>query len=183
MISSSPEAAQAVAEAVLPHLEAAYNLARWLAGDDHDAQDVVQEAYLRAIRGAATYRGNDARVWLLAIVRNTAIDWLRRCKSRPEENLIEDPPVADDSKDFNPQAILLRAADIQLVRDAIDSLPPDLREVVVLREMEGLSYKEIAMLIGSPIGTVMSRLSRGRIRLQQLLSEEKDASLGAKAEP
>jgi RNA polymerase sigma-70 factor, ECF subfamily len=183
MTASSPEAARAVAQAVLPHLEAAYNLARWLVGNDHDAQDVVQEAYFRAIRGAATYRGTDARVWILAIARNTAIDWLRRRKSRREEDLIEDLPPIHDSQDCDPQAIVLRSADVQRVRDAIDSLPPSIREVIVLREMEGLSYKEIATLISSPIGTVMSRLARGRTQLQQLLSEDKAASPTARGEP
>src|SRR4051812_333021 len=154
----------------MPHLDAAFNLARWLAGNDHDAGDVVQDAYLRAVRSARTFRGTDAKAWLLTIVRNTCFDLLRRGKAHRHDELGDDLPLADDrSADVDPHAILLRAANAERVRAAIEELPASIREVIVLREMEGLSYKQVAAVIGAPIGTVMSRLSRGRQRLQTLL--------------
>ncbi len=164
--------AHRVAEAVLPYLDAAYNLARWLTRSDHDAQDVVQDAYVRALRSAGTFRGQGARAWLLTIVRNAAFDLLRRNRMhRPEDLLDELPTLAGDEEACNPQAILLRAANAERVRAAIEELPPGIREVVVLREMEEMSYREIAAVIGSPIGTVMSRLAHGRKRLEHLLAE------------
>jgi RNA polymerase sigma factor (sigma-70 family) len=162
----------AVAAALLPHLDAAFNLARWLTRDENDAADVVQESYLRAARSAGTFRGGSgAKAWLLAIVRNAAFDCLRREKNRRQEELLDDLPIASDAEEFDPQAILLRAANAERVHAAIDSLPAGIREAIVLREMEGMSYREIAGVVGAPVGTVMSRLARGRRRLQELLSE------------
>ncbi|HSV13535.1 MAG TPA: sigma-70 family RNA polymerase sigma factor, partial [Tepidisphaeraceae bacterium] len=163
----------AVAAAVLPHLDAAFNLARWLTRDEHDAADVVQQAYLRAMTAADTFRGGGgAKSWLLTIVRNTAFDRLRRDKTRRQEELGDDLPMTpSDAEACDPQAILLRAANAERVRAAIEELPDGIREVIVLREMEELSYKEVAAVVGVPIGTIMSRLARGRQRLQQLLSE------------
>lgn len=154
---------------MLIHLDAAYNLARWLTRNDHDAQDVVQDACVRAFRAFDQFRGGDARAWLLTIVRNTAftLKGARRPTVELNDQVHETP--ADDRID--PQQVLLRAADAASVRASIESLPEELRCVIVLREMEGLSYKQIAGVLDVPIGTVMSRLSRGRERLAALLVE------------
>ncbi|HEX7797919.1 MAG TPA: sigma-70 family RNA polymerase sigma factor [Vicinamibacterales bacterium] len=165
-------------KAVLPHLNAAYNLARWLTRNDHDAEDVVQDAYLRALRFFGGFRGDDARAWLLAIVRNTCYDFLR--SHRPQE-LTEafDEEVHTTSMDSqSPEVVLIRRADQAMVRRALETLPLPLREVIILRELEGLSYKEIADAAGIKIGTVMSRLSRARARLQQLLGSDAARELG-----
>jgi RNA polymerase sigma-70 factor (ECF subfamily) len=157
--------------AVLPHVDAAYKLARWLTRRDQDAEDVMQEAYLRAFRFFGSFHGSDGRTWLLAIVRNTFCTWLK--KNRPPEPAIpfdaERHDVASGTDD--PEARLLRTEAVQILRDAVDALPKTLRQVLVLRELEGLSYKEIAHVAGIPPGTVMSRLARGRERLQQLLHQ------------
>ena len=148
----------------LPHLDSAYNLARWLTRDDHDAQDVVQEAYLRAFRSFGSFRGDNARPWLLAIVRNTCYTWLKQHR-RAEVEVPYDDEVhggEDGALDVNPEAILARLDDVRLVDEALQRLPVGYREVVVLRDIEDLSYKEIARVAGLPIGTVMSRLARGR---------------------
>ena len=151
----------------LPHLDAAYTLARYLMRDDAAAQDVVQEAFLRALKYFDRYRGGDARAWVLAIVRNTSHTW----RKRQGEHAVEfDEHVHSESvEEHTPEAALLRAADRAMVQQALDQLPLELREVIVLREIQGLSYKEIAAVAGIPIGTVMSRLSRARARLEQLL--------------
>jgi RNA polymerase sigma-70 factor (ECF subfamily) len=153
---------------VLVHLDAAYNLARWLTRSDHDAQDVVQESCVRAFRAFDQFRGGDARAWFLTIVRNASFTW-NKGRERSQELDDELHEAADDRVD--PQAILLRAGDAQRVREAIELLPADLRSVIVLREMEELSYKQIAAALAVPIGTVMSRLARGRQRLANLLTE------------
>ena len=157
----------------LPHLDAAYNLARWLTRNDHDAQDVVQEACLRALRYFESFRGEQARPWLLQIVRHTCYSWLQQNRpadvvgfdaedesSRPEAVA----PAADE-----PMAVAVRNADRALINRAIAALPISFREVLVLRELEDLSYKEIARIADIPLGTVMSRLSRARALLQQAL--------------
>ena len=156
----------------MPHLDAAYNLARWLAGNDHDAQDVAQEASLRAFRFFGSFRGENARAWLLSIVRNTFYTWLR--KNRPldksidiNDETMEIEDVSANAAEVNPQF-----ADADAVRRAIAELPVDFREIVVLREMEGFSYREIAELAEVPIGTVMSRLARARKLLQKRLTAE-----------
>ena len=159
-------------QTVLPHLDAAYNLARWLAGNDHDAQDVAQEASLRAFRFFANFRGENARAWLLTIVRNTFYTWLR--KNRPPENTVEinDDTLAVEDVLANAEAVNPQFADAEAVRSAIAGLPVEFREIVILREMEGFSYKEIADLAEVPIGTVMSRLARARKLLQKRLARE-----------
>jgi RNA polymerase sigma-70 factor (ECF subfamily) len=150
----------------LPHLDAAYNLARWLTRNDHDAEDVVQEAYLRAYKYFATFRGENFRAWLLAVVRRAAYDWIHR--NRPAEivpagELELEAVVADEHDD--PETSLMRDADKKMVNDMIAALPAQFREVVVLRELQELSYKEIAAIADVPVGTVMSRLARARTML------------------
>jgi RNA polymerase sigma-70 factor (ECF subfamily) len=154
---------------VLPHLDAAFNFARWLTRNDAEAQDVVQDACVRALRYFSSLRDDDARAWFFAIVRNT---WYSRVAKR--SGLMETgwPDSArneslDDGPD--PEAQLLRQDTVARVREAIEQLPVDFREVLVLREIEGLSYREIATVVHVPIGTVMSRLSRARERLQSVL--------------
>ena len=157
----------------LPHLDAAYNLARWLTRSDHDAEDVVQEASLRALRYFGTFRGDNARPWLMQIVRHTCWAWLKENR-RPELVGLDDDdgawqdiaaPAADE-----PQAVALRAADRAQINEALAGLPVVFREVLVLRELEDLSYKEIADIIGTPVGTVMSRLSRARALMRDALT-------------
>jgi RNA polymerase sigma-70 factor (ECF subfamily) len=161
-------------QAVLPHLGAAYNLARWLTRDAHDADDVVQEAYLRAYQFFDGFHGGDGRAWLLRIVRNTCYTWLE--KNRPRE-----PATAFDETKHSggmavpaPEAGLVAAEERELLRRALAELPDEYREALVLRELEGLSYREIAAVTGAPIGTVMSRLARGRERLQQGLARPEE---------
>jgi RNA polymerase sigma-70 factor, ECF subfamily len=166
-------------EITLPHLGAAYNLARWLVHNEHDAEDVVQEAYLRAFKFFSGYYGGDARAWLLTIVRNTCYTWLQQNRALRLADPIEDN-IDELGLDFSdPEILLLQSVDSQIVRHALEELPVEFREVVVLREMEGLSYKEIANVVDIPIGTVMSRLKRGRKRLQSLLTSRlgKEASI------
>jgi RNA polymerase sigma-70 factor (ECF subfamily) len=159
-------------QTVLPHLDAAYNLARWLAGNDHDAQDVAQEASLRAFKFFGSLRGENARAWLLTIVRNTFYTWLR--KNRPREKIIEinDETLDIEDSSAKAEAVNPQFADADAVRRAIADLPVEFREIVILREMEGFSYKEIADLAEVPIGTVMSRLARARKLLQKRLTTE-----------
>lgn len=157
-------------EAVLPHLGAAYNLARWLTRNETDAEDVVQEAYLRAFRHFGSFHGGDGRRWLLAIVRNTCYTWLQHNRSPELMIPFDDQLYEIESKDLDPEALLLQSADTQMVRQALTDLPLEFREVLVLRELEGLSYKQIADVADIPMGTVMSRLARARKRLQQILA-------------
>lgn len=156
----------------LPHLGAAYNLARWLTRNDHDAEDVVQEACLRAMRHFGGFRGEQVRPWLLQIVRHTCYSWLK--ENRPAEVVAFDDndepgresaaPAADE-----PHAIAQRKADRAQINQAIAGLPIAYREVLVLRELEDLSYKDIARIADVPLGTVMSRLARARALMQQAL--------------
>ena len=156
-------------QAVLPHLGAAYNLARWLTRSDHDAEDVVQEAYLRAVKFFGGFHGADGRSWLLAIVRNTCYTWLEQHRARQRPAAFDEEVHGMASEAGNPETLLARKEDQQTVRRAVEELPLELREAIVLRELEGLSYKEIAAVAGIPLGTVMSRLARARQRLQQCL--------------
>jgi RNA polymerase sigma-70 factor, ECF subfamily len=149
----------------LPHLDAAYNLARWLTHNDDDAQDVVQEALVRAMRYIASFRGDGARAWMLQIVRHTCYSWLK--ENRPVEKVVFDD--ADDAwQDIaapaaeEPPSIAMRNADRQRINEAIAGLPVPYREVLVLRELEDLSYIDIARIAEIPVGTVMSRLARAR---------------------
>jgi RNA polymerase sigma-70 factor (ECF subfamily) len=155
---------------VLPHLDAAYNLARWLTRNDDDAQDVVQEAYIRAFRFFGGFRGGNARLWLLRIVRNTCYTWLRL--NRPPQTTAEfdEELFGPDPDAQNAEEALLRNDSSTLVRQALETLPTDSREVLILRDIQGMSYKEISEVTGMPPGTVMSRLSRARSRLRQSLA-------------
>lgn len=161
-------------EAVMPHMDAAYNLARWLTRNDADAQDMVQEAYLRALRFFSGFRGTDARAWLLTIVRNTCYTWLRRNRSPELSCDFDEIVLARESEGPDPETEQLQKAQAQMVNEAIEKLPIEFREVVVLRELEELSYKEIAVVLEVPIGTVMSRLARARKRLMLLLQGATD---------
>jgi RNA polymerase sigma-70 factor, ECF subfamily len=153
---------------VMPHLAAGYNLARWLTRNAHDAEDVVQEAYLRAVQYSGGFRGGDARVWMLTIVRNTAYRWLGR-KRMNEPAVQFDETVHTAAASFNPEQLLVQIANADLVEKALTELPVRFREILVLRELEGLSYKEIADIMGVPTGTVMSTLSRARQRFRHAL--------------
>jgi len=162
----------------LPHLDAAYNLARWLTGDGQEGEDLVQEAYLRAWKAFNGFHGGDARPWLLKIVRNTCYTWLQRNRSARWMTFNEEMHSTLNEAS-NPETILVRRVDGELVQDALQGLPPHLREVMVLRELEGLSYQEIATVSRVPVGTVMSRLSRARRRLQQALGRGTERPMGS----
>jgi RNA polymerase sigma-70 factor (ECF subfamily) len=151
---------------VLPHLDAAHNLARWLVRRDAEAEDLAQEAMLRAYRFFPGFRGGDPRAWLLRIVRNVCYTWLGTTRERMTGEFDE---TLHGTADVTPESLAIAAADRQRLAHALEELPARFREVLVLRELEGCSYKEIAEITGSPIGTVMSSLSRARRRLEQAL--------------
>ena len=165
---------------VVPHLGAAYNLARWLARDPHDAEDVVQDACIRALRYLDSLQGGDARPWFLTIVRRAFYDWLAR--NRPAEALSDgtSPESLVDAAAEDPERTLLRRDTAIALADAVAALPLPYREVLVLRELEELSYKEIARVASIPVGTVMSRLARARALLQKspLLQAVREPSAG-----
>ncbi len=155
-------------QTVLSNLDVAYNLARWLTRDDRDAEDMVQEACLRAFRFFDSFHGGDSRAWLLTIVRHTCYTWLK--KNRAHELVTFDEELDRVETDLNPEELLLESINQQALRKAVEELPLEFREVIILRELEGLSYKEIASITGVPLGTVMSRLARARKRLQDCLT-------------
>jgi RNA polymerase sigma-70 factor (ECF subfamily) len=167
------------AASVLPHLDAAYNLARWLVRDAHDAQDVVQDALVRALRHFDGFRGGDPRPWLLAIVRNAAFAWLGSRRPGdvdvPDDEL--DAALAVGAPPSDPESLAIRRAERREIDAAIAALPIAFREAVVLRELEELSYRDIARITDVPIGTVMSRLSRARHLLAVALRPEATRSL------
>ena len=158
-------------QAVLPHLPAAYNLAQWLLRDNHDAEDVVQQSSLRAWKAFGSFRGEDARSWFLAIVRNACFTQLRKRRGGPPitREPLEDNDVAAPDHATDPHAALLRRLDAEALAAAIEQLPEIFRECFVLREMEGLTYSQIAEVTDVPVGTVMSRLARARKRLCETL--------------
>jgi RNA polymerase sigma-70 factor (ECF subfamily) len=161
-------------QALLPHLDAAYNLARWLTRDDHDAEDLVQAAYLRALKFFGGFHGANSRAWLLTIVRNTCYTWLEQKRARGTATAFDEEIHGVGSDAIAAERQLVREDQKQSVRRAVEELPMELREVVVLREMEGLSYKEIASIAEIPLGTVMSRLARARERLRERLGDCRD---------
>ena len=162
-------------QVVMPHLDAAYNLAHWLVRNTHDAEDIVQESYLRAFKFFGGYQGGDSRAWVLKIVRNTSYSFLE--KNRPAglaEEFDEKIHTADTERP-DAETALLRSSDSHMLRKALAELPVAFREVLVLRELEDMSYKEIAEVMDAPIGTVMSGLARGRAQLrEQLLRMRKE---------
>ncbi len=166
-----PVVAQRFEQIVMPHIDSAFNLARWIVRNRDDAEDVAQEAMLRALRFFATYNGGDARAWLLQIVRNASFTWLE--KNRPADLAAEFDEHVHTSAVApiaNPESLAIAANDRTRLQRALESLPPKQREVIVLRELEGCSYKEIAAITEIPIGTVMSALSRARTQLQFALT-------------
>jgi RNA polymerase sigma factor (sigma-70 family) len=172
----------------LPHLDAAYNLARWLCGNGHDADDVVQEAFMRAFRFFDTFHGETARPWLLAIVRRTwYTEWRRRSGGvnatvEFDENLDDATFEGWSSGTPDPEALMIRDEDTRLVHEALEQLPVEYREVLILRELEELSYREIATIADLPVGTVMSRLARGRRKLATILTSSKGKGGARKAD-
>jgi RNA polymerase sigma-70 factor (ECF subfamily) len=160
---------------MLPLMNDAYNLARWLMRNQEDAEDMVQESYLRAFRFFASFHeGTSCRAWLLQIVRNTCYTALGARKRREKEVPIEEENDEVEDPSPLPPVSLAKKATVEAVREAIAALPVDFREAVVLRELEGLSYKEISEVSGVPLGTVMSRLARGRHQLYLMLLEQKE---------
>jgi RNA polymerase sigma-70 factor, ECF subfamily len=171
-----PDRRQGFESIVLPHMDAAYNLARWITRNDQDACDVVQEAMLRAYRFLGGLRG-EARPWLLALVRNAAMTWLKQ--NRPAELAGGDAEaaLAQLADEDTPETLALRAFDRRLLNEALAALPVQFREALILRELEELSYRDIARITDAPIGTVMSRLSRARRLLAESLGAISQASV------
>jgi RNA polymerase sigma factor (sigma-70 family) len=156
-------------ELLLQHLDAAYNLARWLTRDDHAAEDVVQDAYCRALRYGDGFRGGDGRSWLLRVVRRSAYDWMQRHRVTAASTAFHEETHTRAEASFDPAEACLRQADVELLRESLQKLSLPFREVIVLRDLEGLSYQQMATVLGTPLGTVMSRLARARRQLQQHL--------------
>jgi RNA polymerase sigma-70 factor, ECF subfamily len=157
-------------ETMLPHLDAAHNLATWLLRNEQDAEDVVQEAYLRAFKSFNGFRGSNGRPWLLTIVRNTYYTFLKKNRAADLTTPFDDEIHAIGHESASPATILERAEDAELIREAMDALPAELREILALRHQEGFSYQEIADITQIPPGTVMSRLARARTKLKGCLA-------------
>jgi RNA polymerase sigma-70 factor, ECF subfamily len=175
---------QMFSEAVLPHIDAALSLARWITGDRADAEDVLQEACIRAFRGIGSARNADARAWLLAIVRNTALTWI--AKNRPktvlttnDDTMFERAGLGMVEQQASPEELLIEKANADQLHAAISALPLQYREVLVLREIEELSYQEISTVLSIPMGTVMSRLARARSLLIQRIGITGKGKAGA----
>jgi RNA polymerase sigma factor (sigma-70 family) len=161
---------------ILPHLDDAYTLARYLLRDEHDAQDAVQDAALRAFRFFGGFRDGDPRAWFLAIVRNCCRTWQRRHRRDRLSIPLADDHAAELAADSASDTLAMERSERAAIARAIDALPPEFREVIVLRELQGLSYAEISGVIGVPVGTVMSRLSRARRRIAAALGQTLEAS-------
>ncbi|HEY1269583.1 MAG TPA: sigma-70 family RNA polymerase sigma factor [Candidatus Binatia bacterium] len=158
-------------EAILPHMDAAYNIARWLTRNERDAEDMVQESYLRAFKFFDAFTGVNARAWLLTIVRNTCYTWLQQNRGRELMTEFDEKIHSEENEAWDPAAQVEKEIDGRMLAQALEALPAEYREAVVLRDLEGLSYKEIADVVAVPVGTVMSRLARARARLKRLLTE------------
>src|SRR4029077_4606206 len=156
-------------ETILPHLKSAHNLARWLTRNEDDAQDVVQEAYLRAFRFFDGFKGGDGKAWLLAVVRNTCLTWRRRERGNVTAVPFDETAHGSD-RAANAEAGLVEESKLGTLRNCIESLPREYREVIIMRELEELSYRDIAVSASVPIGTVMSRLARARKRLEECVT-------------
>jgi RNA polymerase sigma-70 factor (ECF subfamily) len=157
-------------EAMLPHLDAAHNLARWLVRNEQDAEDVLQEAYLRAFKSFAGFHGSNGRAWLLTIVRNTSYTLLKKNRAVDLTTTFDEEIHGSGYESVDPVTILEHCENAELIREAIDELPAEFREILALRHQEGLSYKEIADIAHIPPGTVMSRLARARGKLKECLA-------------
>ena len=157
-------------ETMLPHMDAAHNLAKWLLRNEEDARDVVQEAYLRAFKSFGGFYGSNGRAWLLTIVRNTSYTLLKKNRAVDLTTTFDEEIHASGHESVSPATLLERSEDADLVREAMDKLPVDFREILVLRHLEGLSYNEIVDIAQIPPGTVMSRLARARGKLKECLA-------------
>jgi RNA polymerase sigma factor (sigma-70 family) len=157
-------------ETMLPHMDAAHNLARWLLRNEEDAQDVVQEAYLRAFKSFSGFHGSNGRAWLLTIVRNTSYTLLKKNRAVDLTTPFDEEIHVSGHESVSPATILEQSEDAELIRGAMDELPVEFREILTLRHQEGLSYKEIGEIVKIPIGTVMSRLARARAKLKEYLA-------------
>ena len=155
---------------LLTHLDAAYNLARWLVRNPQDAEDVVQEAFLRAFKFQDGYHGGDARAWLLKIVRNASYSFLQKRRAPETIEQFDETVHAQSTESPTAEAALIKDAETRVLRSALERLPANFREILILREFEGLSYKQIAEVVDVPIGTIMSSLARARAQLRQLMS-------------
>ena len=155
---------------MLPHLDAAHNLAKWLLRNEQDAQDVVQEAFLRAFKSFSGFHGSNGRAWLLTIVRNTSYTFLKKNRAVDLTTAFDEEIHAIDHESVSPAAILEHAEDAELITKAVDELPAEFREILILRHQEGLSYKEIGEIVKIPPGTVMSRLARARAKVKECLA-------------
>jgi RNA polymerase sigma-70 factor (ECF subfamily) len=169
--ATAPAIGASFDEIVLPHLDAAYRLARWLMRNEHDAEDVVQEASLRAFRYFRTFTGGNGRAWFLRIVRNTCCGWRGR-SVQALTDLFDEEQHSSDRPRSDPETLLLHTDDVTLIERALSTLPDRFREVLVLRELDDLSYRELADVMGIPVGTVMSSLSRARRALRRALNNE-----------
>jgi len=165
---------------VMPHLDAAHNLARWLVRNQQDAQDIVQESYLRAFKFFSGFQGGDPRAWLLKIVRNTSYSFLEKNRPASLTEEFDEKIHATEAGAPDAEAEMVRGIESRMLHDALDALPVNFREILILRELEGMSYKEIAEVVNVPMGTVMSSLARGRERLREILvhAREKEGSRG-----
>jgi len=157
---------------MLPHMDAAYNLARWLLRNEQDAQDIVQEAYLRAFKSFSGFHGSNGRAWLLTIVRNTAYTLLKKNRAADLTITFDEEVHASGRESVSPAAILEHAEDAELIKNAMNELPAEFREILTLRHQEELSYQEIGEILKIPTGTVMSRLARARAKLREYLTSQ-----------
>ena len=181
--ATAPTMGESFDEVVLPHLDAAYRLARWLMRNEHDAEDVVQEASLRALRYFRTFTGGNGRAWFLRIVRNTSWGW-RAHSVQARTDPFDEEQHSGARPASDPETLLLQTDDVTLLGQAMSNLPTRFREVLVLRELEGLSYRELADVMGVPIGTVMSSLSRARQAVRRALDNElKESSMPKRTHP
>ena len=163
------EKLQRFEQVIMPHLDAAYNLARWLVRNEDDARDMVQEAYLRAFKFFDGFHGVDARAWLLTTVRNTCYTWLQQNPRSRATTSFDEEIHSLDEQATNPSELAVKNGDVEMVRESLEELSEEFREVIVLRDLEEMSYKRIAEVINVPLGTVMSRLARARGRLRRIL--------------
>jgi RNA polymerase sigma-70 factor (ECF subfamily) len=159
-------------ETMLPHMDAAHNLAKWLLHNEQDAQDVVQEAYLRAFKSFGGFHGSNGRAWLLTIVRNTAYTLLKKNRAVDLTTTFDEEIHVTGHDSASPATILEHAEDTELIRKAVDELPAEFREILILRHQEDLSYKELGEILKIPTGTVMSRLARARAKLKEYLTTQ-----------